>query len=84
MAKNYRQLWEEVTTSSTIDEVKAIRTLAGVLADKEGRVCISKLDRTDAELCIEILDHVRRDLHSPSSPPQMVSSGHRSRRAQTR
>ena len=84
MAKNYQQLWEDVTASSTVDEVKAVRTLAGILADKEGRVFISSLERKDAELCIEILDHVSRDLHSPSSPAQTVSSGHRKRRAQTR
>ena len=84
MAKNYRQLWEDVTTSRTVDEVKAVRTLAGIVADKEGRVFISNLEREDAELCIEILDHVSRDLYSPSSPPQIVSSGHRRTQAQTR
>ena len=61
MAKDYRRLWKDVT--STTDEAKAVRTLAMILADKEGRVFISRLERGDAELCIEILDHVSRYLH---------------------
>ena len=56
MAKNYQRLWKEVT--STTDEAKAVRTLAEILAEKEGRTFISRLERRDAELCIEILDHV--------------------------
>ena len=56
MAKGYQQLWEDVANAT--DEAKAVRTLAGILADKEGRIFISRLERKDAELCIEILDHV--------------------------
>ena len=63
MVRDYQRLWKDVT--STIDEVQAIRTLVGILADKEGRAFISRLEGKDAELCIGILDHVRRDLHSP-------------------
>ena len=59
MAKDYQRLWGDVT--STNDEVKAIRTLAEILLDKEGRSLISNLARKDAELCIEILDLVSRD-----------------------
>ena len=59
MVKDYRRLWKDVT--STIDEAKAVRTLAEILIDKEGRAFISRLERKDAELCIETLDHVRRD-----------------------
>ena len=62
MAKNYQGLWENVTSAG--DEAKAVRTLAEILTDKEGRVFISRLERESAELCIEILDHVSRDLHS--------------------
>ena len=61
MAKDYLQLWKEV--ASATDEGKAVRTLAEVLVDKEGRAFISCLERRDAELCIEILDHVSRDSH---------------------
>ena len=53
---DYQRLWKEVT--SAIDEAKAVRTLAEILAEKEGRKFISRLERRDAELCIEILDHV--------------------------
>ena len=56
MAENYPRLWKEVT--SAIDEAKAVRTLAEILAEKEGRNFISRLGRRDVELCIEILDHV--------------------------
>jgi len=60
MAKNYQRLWKEVT--STIDEAKSVRILAEILVDKEGRTFVSRLGREDAELCIEILDHVSRNL----------------------
>jgi len=59
MAKDYRRLWEDVT--STNDEGEAVRTLAEILRDKEGRTFISNLERRDAELCIETLDHVSHD-----------------------
>jgi len=61
MAKNYQRLWEEVT--SGIDDAKSVRTLAEILVDKEGRAFISHLAHKDAELCIEILDHVSCDLY---------------------
>lgn len=60
MAKDFRRLWKDVT--NTIDEAKAVRILAEILADKEGRAFISRLERKDAELCIEILDHVSYNL----------------------
>ena len=59
MAKDYRRLWKGVT--STSDEGKAVRTLAEILLDKEGRTFISNLKRKDAQLCMEIFDHVSRD-----------------------
>jgi len=61
MAKDYQRLWKEVT--SAIDEAEAVRSLAQILAEKEGRVFVSHLEREDAELCIEILDHVGRTSH---------------------
>ena len=60
MAKGYQQLWKDVTNAT--DEAKAVRTLAGILANKEGRTFISRLGRKDGELCIEILDRVGCDL----------------------
>ena len=56
MAKGYQELWKDV--KSATDETKAVRTLAGILADKEGRTFIPRLERKDAELCIKILDRV--------------------------
>ena len=68
MAKDYQRLWKYVTSAA--DETKAVRTLAQILVDKEGRDLISRLERKEAELCIEILDRVSRDLDlSPLSPP---------------
>jgi hypothetical protein len=61
MAKDYRQLWEGVTSAS--DEGKAVRSLAEILVDKEGRIFISNLEREDAKLCIETLDRVSRNPH---------------------
>ena len=60
MTKDYQQIWKDITNNPN-DEAKAIRTLAEILTDKEGRDFISHLDRKDAELCIEILDQVSRD-----------------------
>jgi hypothetical protein len=59
-----RPLWKNVVSASASgDEGKAVQILAKILLDKEDRASISKLERKDAELCIEILDHVSRDLH---------------------
>jgi hypothetical protein len=61
MDKDYRQLWKDVTSAT--DEANAVRTMAEILTDWEGRTFISRLERKEAELCIEILDHVSCDLH---------------------
>jgi hypothetical protein len=66
MAKDYRRLWEDIT--STSDEGKAVRTLAEIVLDEEGRSFISNLQRKDAELCIEVLDLVSRDPYLLPSP----------------
>ena len=63
MAKDYPQLWKNVTSSR--DEGRAVRTLAEILVDREGRTFIGALKRADAELCIEILDHVSLGLIRP-------------------
>ena len=69
MAKDYQRLWKEV--ASGLDEAKSVRTLAEIVVDKEGRAFVSRLERGDAELCIEILDHVGRLSHFP--PPLSLS-----------
>ena len=71
MPKDYQRLWKDVT--DTKDEGKAVRTLAEILVDKEGRSFISNLERKDAKLCIEILDQVSPD--SYLLPSFVVSSG---------
>ena len=58
--KDYRRLWDEA--ASTNDEGRAVRNLADILVDKPGRDFISRLERDNAGLCIDILDHVSRDL----------------------
>ena len=59
MAKGYQQLWNDLTNAT--DEAKAVQTLAGILADLEGRIFTSRLEGKDAELCIKILDRVGYD-----------------------
>ena len=60
MTKDYPQLWKNVTSSR--DEDKAVRILAEILVDREGRSFVGTLKRADAELCVEILDHVSLSL----------------------
>ena len=60
MAKDFQRLWKDVTDLT--DETMAIRALADILTDKEGRTFVSSLSRKDAEYCIHILDRVGRDL----------------------
>jgi len=62
--QNYLRLWMDVTRA--IDETKAVRTLAEISVDKEGRHFVSRLDRKDVELCVEVLDHVSREPRFPS------------------
>jgi len=66
MAKDYQRLWRDVTSAN--DDGEAVRILAEIVLDKEGRAFISNLERDDAELCIEILDRVSHDLYLPPSP----------------
>jgi len=71
MVKDCRRLWKDVT--STNDEGGAVRILARIVLDKEGRAFISSLERNDAELCIEILDRVSHGLCL--LPPFTLSDG---------
>ena len=84
MTKNYQRLWRDITNA--IDGAKAVRTLAEILVDKEGRAFISRLGRGDAGLCIGILDHVSHDPYLlPSRRLRWpFSSGHRRRQPQNR
>ena len=82
MVKDYQRLWRDVANG--IDETKSVRILTQILVDKEGRAFISRLERRDAKLCIEILDSVSRDLHlSPFRHLRWsLSSGHHRARPQ--
>jgi len=60
MPKDFHWLWERAINDT--DGAGAVRALAEILADKEGRGFISCLDREQAESCIMILDHVSHDL----------------------
>ena len=71
MAKNFQKLWQDLT--SLTDETMAIRALANILVDREGRAFVSSLDRTSAEYCIDILDRVSSD---PRPSPFPSSSFH--------
>jgi len=59
MTKDYQKFWKGVT--STSNEGKAVRTLARIVLDREGRTFVLNLERNDAELCMEILDRVSPD-----------------------
>lgn len=56
MAKNFQRLWKDITDSN--NEAAAVRALADILAEKEGRAFVLGLDRKHADYCIDILDHV--------------------------
>jgi len=73
MAKNYRRLWNGVTSAA--DQAQAVRTLSEISADRGGRFFISLLDGGDAGLCVEVLGNVSHGLHLPFPLPQMVCQG---------
>jgi len=60
MANDYAQLWKAVTDEA--DGAEAVRILAKILADKEGEVFISRLERDQANLFIQLWDDVSREL----------------------
>lgn len=55
-AKDYQQLWKSVTGAT--DAVGAVRALAKIVVDSDGRAFVSELETKDAVLCIEALDYV--------------------------
>ena len=61
MAVDFEKLWKKARTTTT--EAKAVQTLAEILASKDGQEFILELESSEAEACIEILDHVRRPLN---------------------
>ena len=65
VAKDYQRLWEGVAYAAS--EAEAVRALADIMVNKEGRAFALGLDRKAAELCIEVLDCVSCDLHFPPS-----------------
>lgn len=67
MVADFNKLWKRVHTAT--DEAESVRALAKILSSKDGRTFILDLEPPDAELCIEILDHV-----SPN-PPSTVLGG---------
>ena len=66
MAKDYQWLRKDAT--NTNDEGEAVRILAGIVLDKERMAFVSNLERVDAELRTEILDHVNRECGSRTVP----------------
>ena len=61
----------DVTDSN--NEAAAVRALADILAEKEGRVFVLGLDRNHANCCIDVLGWVSRDLRL--QPSFVVSDG---------
>lgn len=55
-AKDYHRLWKRVTGAA--DGTGAIRALAEIVADSDGRSFISGLGDEDVVFCIEALDYV--------------------------
>jgi len=74
MPKDYQQMWRGVANET--DEDTGVRILSEILADTEGRSFASRLERKQGEVCIEILDHVSRELRLPPFVVQAVSTGH--------
>jgi hypothetical protein len=56
MVVDFNKLWKKVRTVA--DEAESVRTLVKILSSKDGRTFIVNLEPPEAELCIEILDHV--------------------------
>ena len=56
MARDFERMWKDIASPN--DEARAVRALAEILTEKEGRTFISSLERDDAEVCIDVLDNV--------------------------
>ena len=59
MAKDFQGLWKDVTGAE--DEAAAIRALAEILVEKDGRAFVSRLELKYTEFCIDVLDRVSHD-----------------------
>ena len=57
MAVDFNRSWKKACAAQ--NETEFVRSLAEILASKDGLGYILTLERDGAELCIEILDHVR-------------------------
>jgi len=62
MTKYYEQLWKGVPNAN--DDAQ-VRTMAEIVAEKEGRVFIPRLDGEDAVSAARVLDKVSRGLNLP-------------------
>ena len=82
MGKDYRQLWAGVTNAT--GQAEAVRALAEIVIDKQGRAFTLNLERKEAKSCVEILDSVSRDLQPPISLPHTVSPGYLNEKPRTR
>lgn len=56
MTGDYQQLWKSLTNAT--DKTVAVRILAEIVADREGRTFVMGLGSEAAKLCIETLDYV--------------------------
>ena len=61
MAVDFNKLWKK--TRNGTDYAESVRTLAKILSSTDGRTFIMDLEPPDAELCLEILDHVSSNPH---------------------
>ena len=74
MAKDYQQLWEGVADST--GKAEAVRALAEIVADFDGRTFALSLEPKAVRLCIETLDYVGCNLRLPTFAVLNISSGH--------
>ena len=65
MVTYFNGLWKKARVA--MDETESVQTLARILSSKDGRAFIPDLVPQDAEICIEILDHV--SLNPPPAVP---------------
>jgi len=61
MTKVYEQLWKSITDKT--DKPEAAQALAEIVSDNAGRDFILRSELEEAEMCIEILDHVSHNPH---------------------
>ena len=81
MAKDFQRLWKDVTGAE--DEAAAVRALAEILVQKDGRAFVSRLENKYTDFCIDLLDRVSHDLHTqPPLTPRIVWPGYRNTRSQ--